>query len=37
MLKSFAQSVDLSTLVAPANLDLYVGDNAGSAPAVPKH
>jgi hypothetical protein len=32
-----AQSVDLSALVAPANFDLYVGDNAGSAPAVPKH
>jgi hypothetical protein len=30
-----AQSVDLHTLVAPANLDLYIGDNAGSAPAVP--
>ena len=26
-----AQNVDLSTLVGPANLDIYIGDNAGSA------
>jgi hypothetical protein len=32
-----AQSLDLTALVAPANLDLYIGDNAGSAPVVPKH
>jgi Regulator of chromosome condensation (RCC1) repeat len=32
-----AQSVDLHTLIAPSNLDLYIGDNAGSAPAMPRH
>lgn len=30
------QSVDMTALVVPANVDLYIGDNAGSAPAVPR-
>jgi alpha-tubulin suppressor-like RCC1 family protein len=31
------QSVDLRSLVAPANLELYIGDNAGSAPVLRRH